>query len=153
MRGRYQFRLKWVLAFPVFTGALLAGMTGRPLWLYIPCLRLFLVAWVGVLAVDVAQGGRFARGFGIAAFLPAALAASLAVRPVFYQRVNMAPSDVHSQLMRTFSRDMQYLDFKFSAGFLLAASLICGAAGQGAAWLIASPQNGAASDENRANQR
>ncbi|HET6880340.1 MAG TPA: hypothetical protein VFI31_09305 [Pirellulales bacterium] len=152
MRRGCQFSLKWVLALPVFAGAVLAAMTGRPLWLCVPGLRLLLVAWVGLLGVAVAQGGRFARAFGIAAFLPAALAAGIAVRPIFYPRVNMPPSDVHGQLMRTFNRDLPYVDFKFTTGFLLATSVLCGVAGQGLAWLIANPSIEAASNEGRRNE-
>lgn len=134
MRRRFQFSLKWIFALPVFAGAVLTAMTARPLWVSILCVRMLLIAWVGLLGVMVAQGGRFARAFGIAAFFPAAVGAVLAVRPIFYSRVQMPPSDVANQALRMFN-DMLHLDFKFSAGFLLAASLGSGIAGQAMAWL------------------
>jgi hypothetical protein len=141
-----RFSLKWVFAAPLLVGLLIWVLSPhRSIYWVIPLRIAFFVSAVPVL-VMIAQGGRWARAFGLGALCPSVVGIVVAARPICHGAIPAfswagepgRPAGLTILARRCLEDGSQLSDLQFTLGFLVAMGFVCGLVGVGVSWLMKS---------------
>jgi hypothetical protein len=131
-----QFSLKWLFVGPLCVGLLIWALLPRGhsfYWAVALRITLFLLA-VPVL-VMIAQGGRWARAFGLGALCPSLVGNALAASPLFHGPKGGNFQGLTILALRNLNDGSPLMDLQFRVGFLVAVGMASGLAGVGISWL------------------